>query len=402
MKSKKIVRIQREYSEAVKRQVVEELERGVVTVSEAQRRYGIRHRATISSWRRKYGNYEVITKMVRVVMKSEKDRIRELEEALADEKIRNRLLQAELEIYQEKLKGEDKVKKKARYEALERVRDDARSEGISLERLCKVYGVTRQAYYQHFKREARAEERAKKVVALVQGKRKKLPRAGGRKVLWLVRPELVAEGYKLGRDRFFNILRGNGLLLERRRKPPRTTYSRHPYAVAPNVLRDTPVTGPGQALVGDITYIRTAKGFSYLFLLTDVYSRLIAGYAVSDSLSHKGALCALSMAAGRLGSLSNVIHHTDRGAQYCCHEFLAALREHGAIASMTDADHCAQNALAERMNGILKDEFFLDMRFRSLTAVRRAVKEAVELYNSLRPHLSLGMKTPEQVFNQAA
>lgn len=230
-----------------------------------------------------------------------------------------------------------------------------------------------------------------------------LPRSGGRKMYALVREELRQSGYELGRDRFFDVLRAKGLLVTKRAKPPRTTYSRHRYAVAPNVLRSTEVTRPGQALVGDITYIRTGtRGFSYLFLLTDVYTRLIVGFGVSDSLSHRGALEALTMAQERLGSLLGTIHHTDRGVQYCCHEFLGALERAGAVSSMTDADHCAQNALAERMNGILKDEFFLDTRFRSQAEVRKVVRDAIRLYNTKRPHLSLTMRTPEEVFHNAA
>lgn len=262
--------------------------------------------------------------------------------------------------------------------------------------------MTRGAYYEHFNRRGHNREREQVVVEKVREWRKKLPRSGGRKMHKLTREELAREGIVIGRDSFFKILGKNGLLVKRRKKCPKTTYSGHQYAVQPNLLKQMEVLAPLQVLVADATYIRLERGFCYLFLLTDVYSRKIVGYCLSRTLEHKAAVKALEMAYLEVGSLEGVVHHSDRGVQYCCHEFLKALAEKKMVSSMTDADHCAQNALAERMNGILKDEFYLDMRFVNYEQARRAVEQAVWLYNFERPHLSLHLETPNAFYKRAA
>ena len=167
--------------------------------------------------------------------------------------------------------------------------------------------------------------------------------------------------------------------------------------MAPNRLRETVVSGPGQAVAADITYLRLQWGFCYLFLLTDVYSRMIVGWYLSESLGHEGALKALRMALANKTLLPGALHHSDRGVQYCCHEFIREVNANGLLLSMTDANHCAQNALAERVNGILKDEFYLDLRFNSLAQARRAVANSVFIYNTKRPHLSLGYRKPAEM-----
>ena len=153
--------------------------------------------------------------------------------------------------------------------------------------------------------------------------------------------------------------------------------------------------------MADITYLRVGKGFAYLSLVTDAFTREIVGYQLSGTLSHDGAVGALEMAVQEVSDRAGIIHHSDRGVQYCCHEFLDQLRKLGVRSSMTDADHCAQNALAERMNGILKSEFYLDLRFLHFVDAERAVAQAVRLYNEVRPHTSLYMATPRQ-FHAAA
>jgi putative transposase len=201
----------------------------------------------------------------------------------------------------------------------------------------------------------------------------------------------------IGRDRMFAILRANGLLLKRReRQAPHTTYSRHNYAIQPNLLKNLVLTRPLQALVADITYLRVGDDFGYLFLVTDAFSRKILGYHLAKNLGHQGAIEALRMALGAIPDATAVIHHSDRGVQYCCHEFLDEINAHGMRSSMTDADHCAQNALAERMNGILKSEFYLDAPFPNFEDALRSVRQAVLLYNEARPHMSLALATPHQ------
>lgn len=182
-----------------------------------------------------------------------------------------------------------------------------------------------------------------------------------------------------------------------RRRRVKTTYSKHDYVVQPNRIKDLEITGPNQVLVADITYISVADSHAYLFLITDAFSRMIVGDHLSLTLSNEGAVTALEMALEHIPTPRGVIHHSDRGVQYCCHDFVNEIRRWHMTPSMTDSDHCAQNALAECMNGILKREFLLDADFHSFADARAALKEAVFAYNHLRIHGSLKQKTPAEV-----
>lgn len=242
------------------------------------------------------------------------------------------------------------------------------------------------------------------VLKLVGTVRKDEPRVGTKKLHKRLRATFVKSGVRVGRDKLFGILRDADELVKPKRSYQKTTYSRHSYAVAPNRIKDLEVTAPGQVLVSDITYLRLKHGrFAYLFLTTDLYSRMVVGYHVSLDLSHHSALLALQMAAERTGDrVEGAIHHSDRGSQYCCHEFRTALTQHGILSSMTDEAHCYQNAVAERVNGILKDEFNLDAVFPDIYALRAAVTRAIMVYNTKRTHFSLGLRTPMEVHSQAA
>lgn len=237
------------------------------------------------------------------------------------------------------------------------------------------------------------------MLAQVDALRTDQPRVGTRKV----QAHLASSGVPVGRDQLFALLRATGRLVPRKRRATQTTYARHAYAVAPNRLRSMRVTAPRQVVVSDITYLRLDRGaFAYLFLVTDLYARQILGWQVSRDLSHHAALLALDAAGRRLGPVTGVVHHSDRGSQYCCHAYLQALQALRMIPSMTDANHCYQNAVAERVNGILKDEFDLDAIFPSLRAAQQAVDQAVRIYNTVRRHGSLALQTPHAVFQHAA
>jgi transposase InsO family protein len=237
------------------------------------------------------------------------------------------------------------------------------------------------------------------VLAAVAAERVAQPRVGTRKL----QTHLARAGVAVGRDRLFRWLREHRALVPRKRRGTFTTYSRHSYAVAPNRLKDATITGPGQAVVSDITYLRLARdGFAYLFLTTDVYSRRIVGWHLGRDLSHHSALQALYRTIATLGTTAGVLHHSDRGSQYCCHDFLQALAAARLIPSMTDANHCYQNAIAERLNGILKNEFDLDQLFPTLAEAQHAVAQAIDTYNRRRLHGSLALQTPVQIFHQAA
>lgn len=229
--------------------------------------------------------------------------------------------------------------------------------------------------------------------------RKDEPRLGTRKL----QHRLAGMGLDVGRDALFQLLGERGLLVKRKKKQCKTTYSKHGYAVAPNLLKTMEVTAPRQVVVSDITYVRLgASGFAYLFLVTDLCSRKIVGWHLSRDLSHHSALIALDKAINALGNVEGVVHHSDRGCQYCCHEYLRHLASVKMLPSMTDDNHCYQNAVAERVNGILKDEFNIDAVFASFVDALKAVATAIEVYNTKRTHWSLSLQTPEQVFLKAA
>lgn len=237
------------------------------------------------------------------------------------------------------------------------------------------------------------------MLRLVDEIREDEPRVGTRKL----HDRLNKSRYLIGRDALFSLLRKTARLVKPKKSFVKTTYSRHCYAVAPNRVKELLVASPNQVLVSDITYIRMAgKEQAYLFLVTDKFSRQIMGYHVSRNLSHHSALLALDMAVQRMGDVTGVIHHSDRGCQYCCHEYLGYLGAHGMLASMTDEAHCYQNAIAERVNGILKDEFNLDAVFETFDELQRTVAKAILVYNTTRTHWSLDLRTPQEVHDQAA
>jgi transposase InsO family protein len=257
--------------------------------------------------------------------------------------------------------------------------------------------MSRQNYYKLRKQRIKGQIEESFILSLVRGERAVQPRMGGRKLFNVLTEELKQNGVSIGRDRFFSVLSRNGLLIKRRARGCRTTNSRHWYDVYNNLLKDACVCGPCQAVVSDITYIRTDEGFMYLSLVMDAYSRAILGYDCSDTLEAEGALRSLSMATKQLKNSSGVIHHSDRGIQYCSTEYIRQLKIGGFRISMTETNHCYENSKAERLNGILKDEYGLGGRFLSKYDARRAVAEAVMLYNYRRPHQALGYRYPMEV-----
>ena len=232
---------------------------------------------------------------------------------------------------------------------------------------------------------------------MVHRQRRYQPRLGGKKLFKLLSEDLQQMERSIGRDKFFDILRGKDLLVKRKKKFQRTTNSYHRFRKYKNCFKDKKLTSPNQAWVSDITYLRTRGKFVYLFLITDAYSRMIVGWKLSDSLAIESAMDALSMAIRQCPGTAGVIHHSDRGFQYCCPQYEKLLLENKMIISMTEENHCYENAMAERVNGILKDEFFLDEEMPDLRTAKRAVKQAIETYNTKRPHWSLGLQIPFEI-----
>ena len=208
-------------------------------------------------------------------------------------------------------------------------------------------------------------------------------------------------GRGFGRDKFFNLLRDHDMLIKRKRRYTVTTNSNHAFYKHTNQLAGATINAPDQAWVSDITYLRTRDKFVYLSLVTDVYSRKIVGWNVNSSLAVEGALEAVKMALKNCSGTKDLIHHSDRGIQYCCHAYTNLLKDKKVNKiSMGEAGNCYDNAIAERVNGILKDEFLLDSDFQSEKHAVEAVKEAVYLYNYKRPHWSLDLRKPAHVYQK--
>ena len=237
------------------------------------------------------------------------------------------------------------------------------------------------------------------MVDFVRTIRHVLTRIGSKK-LWLLHLELFPKyGHKvLGRDSFFRILRKHDLLVKRKRSnKPHTTYSRHKYAVKPNLIKEFEVKYPNQVWVTDVTFIWVKNKWHYLVLITDKYSRKITGWELSTKHSHKEVKVAVNRALANNKHVKPIILHSDRGGEYCCHDLINYLQEKNIISSMTDEEHCAQNALAERMNGIIKQEFVPQDGYNDFRVAKTSIGHAINLYNVARPHGSLSMKTPQQV-----
>ena len=229
-----------------------------------------------------------------------------------------------------------------------------------------------------------------------------MPREGVRKLKISLKNDFDKANLKVGRDTLFNILRKQNMLITRKKPSHRTTNSFHRFYKHKNIIKDVLVNRPNQVWVSDITYIRTVKGFCYLALITDMYSRKIIGYDLSDSLELSGCTRALKKALYQANSTDNLIHHSDRGIQYCSNVYTQILKRNNIKISMTEDNHCYENAIAERVNGILKDEFYLDQTFDGVQHAKRATKSAINLYNQIRLHVSLDYKTPNMVYLKTA
>jgi len=267
--------------------------------------------------------------------------------------------------------------------------------------LCNYWQVSRQAYYKMHRDFIEREEQARGLLDRVKGIRKRHSKLGTIKLRSELSMELRKCGRGFGRDKFFDLLRYHDLLVKRRRKYAITTNSDHPFYKHKNRLAGLTITRPDEAWVSDITYLRTRSGFVYLSLVTDVYSRKIVGWDVNVSLAVEGSLKAVKKAISSCSVTENLIHHSDRGIQYCCYAYTGLLKKNGIKISMGEAGNCYDNAIAERVNGILKDEYLLDNEFANYDQAVRATREAIYLYNYERPHWSLGLKKPADVYQMS-
>lgn len=267
--------------------------------------------------------------------------------------------------------------------------------GLGLKVLCGLLGYTRQAYY---KQRRRVEEKAVGAELILQEVvriRSTLKYAGVRKLHYLTAEFTREHGIEMGRDAMYDLLREHSMLVrKRRRRGPRTTYSAFWMKRYPNLAKDFIPTSSNQLWVSDITYIRVKEGFAYLSLVTDAYSRKIVGYHLNGDLSAKGPAAALRMALRKNPDREGLIHHSDRGLQYYSGEYMKLIGDKIRV-SMTEKSDPLENAIAERVNGILKQEL-LAKSFASRSEAKVQVDQAVSIYNHLRPHLSIDMLTPAE------
>lgn len=275
---------------------------------------------------------------------------------------------------------------------------------ISLVRLCRLLGVTRQSYYQHlWVREERSIEEHL-IVQQVHQIRKTHRRMGGRKLYELLEPFMLEHQIKMGRDLLFDLLGRNHLLVKKRRSRVYTTQSSHWLRKYPNLIKGQYIDRKNQVWVSDITYWKSKDRNYYLSLITDAYSKKIVGYRIAENLEAIESVRALKMAVSGLmkepGSLLSLTHHSDRGIQYCSKEYVKLLQDNQINISMTQSGDPLENAIAERVNGIIKNEYLHEYEVDNLTQARGLLREVVKLYNEERPHMSLGMLTPEVVHQQ--
>ena len=282
------------------------------------------------------------------------------------------------------------------------VKNNPKQKPFSIEFICNGFSLKRDAFYKFQKRYVAQKQVEQNIVALVHKSRRTLPREGTRKLMKSLKNDFQKNNLKIGRDQLFRILRENHMLVKRKKYSSRTTNSYHRFYKYNNIIKDLKINRSNQVWASDITYIRTINGFCYLALITDMHSRKIVGYDLSDSLELNGCVRALHKAIYQAKGVNGLIHHSDRGIQYCSNVYTQILKRKKIEISMTEENHCYENAMAERVNGILKDGFYLDQTFASVVQAKRATKNAIKLYNSKRLHLSLDFKTPNYVHQNAA
>ena len=266
--------------------------------------------------------------------------------------------------------------------------------------MCEVFGISRQALHKRATRQFETVLENEIILQLISPHRVDMPRIGTRKLYWLILPDMEAMNINMGRDKLFSLLREQKLLVRRKKNYTKTTNSMHRFRKYPNLIKDIKIGKPEEVWVSDITYIKTEQGFEYLSLITDFYSKRIVGYHLADNLKAEGPLKALQMAiASRKYPQRQLIHHSDKGFQYCSDDYTQTLINNNINISMTQAYDPYENAVAERVNGILKDEFDLADGFINHLHAVKEIKRSIETYNSKRPHISCNMLTPDRAHN---
>lgn len=271
---------------------------------------------------------------------------------------------------------------------------------ISLVRFCRLLGITRQAFYQHFWHVENASTEQQLVLDQVKQIRQEHPIIGGRKLYCMLQSFLLEHQIKMGRDALFDLLAANKLLVRKRRRRVSTTQSHHWLRKYPNLIKGWYPQMPEQLWVADITYVRITNGFLYLSLITDAYSHKIMGYHIADNLEAVHTTKALEMAIAAITKPDQLIHHSDRGLQYCSSEYVELLKINNIQISMTENGDPLENPIAERINGIIKNEYLKYCSITNQSNAMQMLERVVYKYNQQRPHQSINMLTPELVHHQ--
>lgn len=271
--------------------------------------------------------------------------------------------------------------------------------GAGLGKLCGLFGKTRQAFYDISWRSSDEQIHEAFIIDKVKNIRQTIKGIGGLQLHNMLKEELQLHSITIGRDSFYKLLKNHNLLIKRKKRYTVTTNSNHPYYKWPDLTGNLTLTGIEQLWVSDITYLRTESSFVYLSLITDAYSRKIMGYHVSQQLKTQGCIITLKKALAGLSVKTQnrkLIHHSDRGIQYCCEAYVSILHQNNISISMTQTGSPYDNAIAERINGILKHQLALNQVFKNYAAAVTAVCKAIDAYNCLRPHMSVSNLTPQQ------
>ena len=259
--------------------------------------------------------------------------------------------------------------------------------------LCGLFGRSKQAFYQHHRKADENRIDKERILLHIREIRDNLPGCGVRKIHEMLRR--YHQTCHIGRDRLFDLLREKGMLIRKRKRKKRTTYSDHHMRVYPNAVTDVIPVRPNEIWVSDITYLQYLDKDYYLFLVTDAYSHKIVGWTLSDNMKVNNAVQALRMALRQRKDKNHLIHHSDRGSQYASYKYMRLLKRNGIMPSMTENGDPRENAIAERVNGILKEEFFKYMQLTE-NNINKEIANAITNYNTRRIHYSIGLMTPEE------
>ncbi len=264
-----------------------------------------------------------------------------------------------------------------------------------------MFGITKQAFYKRIARAKIKEQMNEVILQNVAEIRKEMPKIGTRKLYEYLKPILLKLGIKIGRDALFKLLRSKQLLIKKTKRYHITTDSKHFFKTSPNLIKNIEIKHAEQVFVTDITYIKTDQAHAYLAIATDAYSKKIMGWALEDNMKVGMVKEALNMAKKNcIHNNNSIIHHSDRGIQYCCPDYTEFAKKHDFIMSTTQKYDPYENAIAERINGILKYEFGLRKTIANIEIARKMMKQAVDIYNNKRLHWSLDLNTPQKVHEE--